>query len=242
MSAIRNASGGAPRHVPRRIALVDATTPEQNADDEAGGVEATVEPLLEDFARAYAVYDGLAHTEGTRMERLPLPRQGAERAALDLSAFDALVLGIALLEKPQVTCIDRIIHAIGGASPRPGIPIYAIASLACADPSRDSSELDILRSRCRQAGLSWGGAVAIGGGDLLAGRLERSPRMGLLRRPASEAVDQLIAIMRSGITVTEAARLPGFGLDQACARERGIIEARCPVPRFIYERMRKRTS
>lgn len=239
MPANGGASSGEPHRAPRRIALIDAAALGRIADGEDDGAEAIVEPLLEDFGHAYAVYDGLAHTRAARMEHTTLPCRDMEQAPLDLSASDALVVGAALPGSPQ---IDRVLRAVEGAAIRPETPVYIIACLACASPSRGASELDALRNRCRHAGLTWGGAVAIGGGDLLAGRLERSPRMGWLRRPASEAVDQLIAVMRSGLTVAEAARLPGFDLDQASAREHGVIEARCPVPRFVYERMRKRTS
>ncbi len=83
--------------------------------------------------------------------------------------------------------------------------------------------LERLRSACRAADVPGGGGIAVGGGLRVSASV-RSPRMGRMRRRRSEAIDMLIAAIRSSCSVNT---LPNQNSSD-------LFIASCPVPRFLY--------
>ena len=98
--------------------------------------------------------------------------------------------------------LDRL-HAAGWAPGAMGV--FGIAITPDRDCGAAIAELEALRSKCGDYGLVWSGGIAAGGGALLC-RLMRCPRLGMWRRPLSEAIDKMIAAVRMGYTLPELAR------------------------------------
>lgn len=87
---------------------------------------------------------------------------------------------------------------------RPGGLLYACI-LDETNGDAAGRHADILEDSCEGAGLTWAGGLVIPASALVPNLLAH-PRMGALRRPISETADDLVAAVRSGLTVPEAAR------------------------------------
>ena len=170
--------------------------------------------LLDDFAEAFTVYARLsaaAHGDPTAsvpaLQRISLPDMSAStQGGLDeTDRFDAVVIGFAA-EYPHAPNISHMVV--------PGTRVYAMCVLAKAAAGDDverrgiDGALGTLAHACRQDDLAWSGCLAVTGADLLP-RLTRSPRMGMFRRPVSEAVDRLILSVRTGSPFASEAVCPG---------------------------------
>ena len=79
----------------------------------------------------------------------------------------------------------------------PGARVYAVCVTGAPDPATAAVALDDLARRCEAAGLRWMGGLAVADGPVVT-HAARSPRMGWRRRRVSEAVDRLVAAIRSG--------------------------------------------
>lgn len=187
--------------LPVRLALVDAGLSDPRA---------CLEHLSHDLLEALDAYE----------HHIPLPAYGAARAidsrVYTLSPADADTARIWASLCEQLHSDERAGHA---RTPL----LYAIA---CADEHgfiQARMALERLGSACRAADVPWGGGIAVGGGLLVTASV-RSPRMGRMRRRRSEAIDMLIAAMRSSCGVST---LPNQNSSD-------LIIASCPVPRFLY--------
>lgn len=192
----------------KRVALVDA---------DAGGEGGAARLMLEDFAdalRAYARMGGAEPPETLWLEPGE-PAWGGRP--------DALVIAFRLRGG---TLPERVGRA-ADAAPGGAVPSYALCCTDGFDAADALPALDALATRC---GAGWRGGVSAGGGALVP-LTARSPRMGTLRRWRSEAVDALVAAVRMGVGVEEAAALTR---DETRRREGGVILARCPLPRPVY--------
>ena len=198
---------------PQRILLVHAKAPADSPEplrehDQAAGL------LLDDFAEAFAVYarlsaagHGNAAATVPVLQRISLSEMSTcARGALDeTDRFDAVVIGFAA-EYPHAPNISHMVV--------PGTRVYAMCVLAKATAGDDMERRGIdgaigtLAHACRQDDLAWSGCLAVTGADLLP-RLTRSPRMGMFRRPVSEAVDRLILSVRTGSPFASEAVCPG---------------------------------
>ena len=119
--------------------------------------------------------------------------------ALDLPDPDALVVALALdLPDPDapIAALSSTLDHLGSGL-LSGSPVYALL----LTPSAQLGSLDhlspALSSTCQAHGLSWNGALVIADAAILPA-LARSPRMGMFRRPVSEAIDRLILALRTG--------------------------------------------
>ena len=159
---------------------------------------ADLEFLLWDLQDAIAAYAQLSGTA------LPRP--------VDLEADDAgcVVDGIVLavddaFDDEAMIAVEQILDRLGNTETR----IYVVILAGSEDAERAHETAVRLRRACRLRDLSWcGGVVICAGGGIAAFR--HSPRMGLLRRPFSEAMDKLVGAVRMGCSV-EYAQLLGGG-------------------------------
>ena len=159
---------------------------------------ADLEFLLWDLQDAIAAYAQLSGTA------LPRP--------VDLEADDAgcVVDGIVLavddaFDDEAMIAVEQILDRLGNTETR----IYVVILAGSEDAERAHETAVRLRRACRLRDLSWcGGVVICAGGGIAA--LRHSPRMGLLRRPFSEAMDKLVGAVRMGCSV-EYAQLLGGG-------------------------------
>lgn len=186
---------------PRRIALVQALP------------DAGLEFLLDDFRAAYAAYSRLAGCELPKFDTLG-PRAGAsiEARAVAKAHDAALVCGSAAKS-------DGIVYACTGTADAedinglarlmgPDTRLHVIFDLPGLDPARADETARELYELCGQCDALWGGGVVFAGGrpfDVL----DASPRMGLSRRPFSEAMDMLVGAARMGCSVRRSQELGG---------------------------------
>lgn len=91
--------------------------------------------------------------------------------------------------------------------------------------------IERLRQACELRRLTWcGGVIACTGSGIAA--LRHSPRMGLLRRPFSEATDKLVGAVRMGCSV-EHAQLLGGGNASSVDTD-GMVHVKPAVPAPIW--------
>ena len=187
----------------------------------AASLDATTRFVLSDLAEAYSAL----HEDGRRGRAVrpevdsELPpachlleirdgyQGGAGAGSAPASAghsepFDALVVALALdlpdSDAPIAALSSTLDHL--GSGLLSGSPVYA-PSLNPIRPARLALDhlSPALSSTCQAHGLSWNGALVIADAAILPA-LARSPRMGMFRRPVSEAIDRLILALRTGST------------------------------------------
>lgn len=173
--------------------------------------EVTLAHLADDLEEALDAYERFATrsawgtpggTRRFRVERVPLGASGP-KAPIEQ------ILGPTAPLAPSLTAPRRL--------------IYAIAASDDASCAPAVSALEALERSCAPHDIAWGGGVAIGGGRLIL-PFAHHPRMGFMRRARSERLDELIAAIRSGCSVSA---LPD-------GAPTGVIAARCPVPAPLY--------
>lgn len=158
---------------------------------------ADLEFLLWDLQDAIAAYARLSGTS--------LPRLVALESDDDGSAADGIVFAAEnALNYEAMSVVEQALDCLGGTETR----VYVVVQADCGSPERAHTVVGHLREACERRGLSWcGGIVACSGNGIAA--LRRSPRMGLLRRPFSEAMDKLVGAIRMGCSIEHAQLLGG---------------------------------
>ena len=195
--------------LPHRVALVNA-----NPSDSHGATRL----IIDDFAEAFEVYARLGAAPGSRVPQLTGFTWNGARAfdPRDLTAFDAVILGYQLhsdgLPSHAVELLDTIEET---RALRSDSLLYAIADTEHYEPRSIEHSFRLLDGFCKRNGIRWSGGLAAGANNLIP-NIAGSPRMGFLRRRLSEATDKLILAVR-------------------CGTDAGTIEARCPLPRFVYK-------
>lgn len=179
---------------------------------------ADLEFLLWDLQDAIAAYAQLSGTA------LPHP--------VDLEADDAgcVADGIVLavddaFDDEAMIAVEQTLDRFGGTGTR----VYAVirATQEGAEQARGAAVR--LHKACERQGQLWCGGVAICAGSGIAA-LRHSPRMGLLRRPFSEAMDKLVGAVRMGCSVEHAQRLGGGNAANVDADGMVCAEPAVPAP------------
>ena len=187
------------RGLPPRVALVNASPRASRS--------ATAR-LLGDLAEALPVYARMAGVDAPE-----LVCATARDAGLP-AGCDAVVLGYPLyVDALPSGLVDLLVRARGELAP--GTRVYALANMGFYEAEQVSPSFSVIEGFCAEAGLCWSGGVAVGAGGMVL-PVARTPRMGMMRRGVSEAVDQLVTALLAGA-------------------DAGAIEARPPVPRFAYK-------
>lgn len=181
---------------------------------------ADLEFLLWDLQDAIAAYARLSGTA------LPRP------VDLKTDDADATVDGIALavedaFDDAAMAAIEQALNRFGDAGTR----VYVVVQAGVDGFVRAHGLIERLRTACDLRDLSWCGGVVVCGGSGIAA-LRRSPRMGLLRRPFSEAMDKLVGAVRMGCSVEHAQRLGGGNAEGIDAN--GMVCATPAVPAPIW--------
>lgn len=125
---------------------------------------------------------------------------GFSAATLDiLSEADAIVLAFPLF----VYCLPGALMAFleswyrcakSRGAPGAGTRVYAIVNCGHAEPEINAEAIRVLANFCRRMGLTWGFAVAVGGGPVVAA----AARLPLLGRSARRAFAAMAAGLESG--------------------------------------------
>ena len=187
---------------------------------------ADLEFLLWDLQDAIAVYARLSGTT------LPSP--------VDLKAddTDATVDGIVLavddaFDDEAMTAVEQILDRLKNTDAR----VYVIVQSLSKNTKQADEALDRLYRACLLRDLPWCDGVVICAGSGIAA-LRHSPRMGLLRRPFSEAMDKLVGAVRMGCSI-EHAQLLGGG-NAGSVDTDGMVRAKPALPTPIWHATIKR--
>lgn len=188
---------------------------------------ADLEFLLWDLQDAIAAYAQLSGTA------LPHP---VDLKANSADTADGIVLAV------EDTPVDEAVADIAKALDRfgdTGTRVYVVVQAACERTEGACMLIERLRQACELRRLTWcGGVIACTGSGIAA--LRHSPRMGLLRRPFSEATDKLVGAVRMGCSV-EHAQLLGGGNASSVDTD-GMVRARPAVPALIWRAIIKRLA
>lgn len=181
---------------------------------------ADLEFLLWDLQDAIAAY---AQLSGTALPR-PIDLEADDAGCV----ADGIVLAIEdVADDETLAAIEQALERFGGTGTR----VYAAIRAAQESAEQARGTAVRLHKACERHDQLWCGGVAIYSGSGFAA-LRHSPRMGLLRRPFSEAMDKLVGAVRMGCSVERAQRLGGAaagGVDTD-----GMIYAKPELPAPIW--------
>ncbi len=185
---------------------------------------ADLEFLLWDLQDAIAAYARLSGTA------LPRP---VNLKANDTGAVDGMVLAVDdVLDDEAMAVVERALECVEGAGTR----VYVVVQADCRSSERAHAVVGHLHEACERRGLSWCGGVIVCTGSGIAA-LRRSPRMGLLRRPFSEAMDKLVGAVRMGCSIEHAQLLGGGNAESVDAD--GMVRAKPALPAPIWHAIMK---
>lgn len=186
---------------------------------------ADLEFLLWDLQDAIAAYARLSGTA------LPRP---VDLEADDAGAVDGIVLAIEdVADDETLTAIEQALERFGGTGTR----VYAAIRAAQEGAKQARGTAIRLHKTCERHDQLWCGGVVVCAGSGIAA-LRHSPRMGLLRRPFSEAMDKLVGAVRMGCSVEHAQRLGGG--NAGSVDDDGMVCAEPAVPALIWRGVLKR--
>lgn len=186
---------------------------------------ADLEFLLWDLQDAIAAYAQLSGTA------LPHP---VDLKANSADAADGIVLAVEdMTDDEAMADIAKALDRFGDTGTR----VYVVVQAACERTEGACMLIERLRQACELRRLTWcGGVIACTGSGIAA--LRHSPRMGLLRRPFSEATDKLVGAVRMGCSV-EHAQLLGGGNASSVDTD-GMVHVKPAVPAPIWRAIIKR--
>lgn len=179
---------------------------------------ADLEFLLWDLQDAIAAYAQLSGTSFPRPVNL-----GTDDAS---SVADGIVFAVEDTPKGKaMAVVEQALDCLGGMKTR----VYVIVQAAYGSAEQAHVVVGRLREACEHRGLSWCGGITVCTGAGIAA-LRRSPRMGLLRRPFSEAMDKLVGAVRMGCSVEHAQRLGGGNAEDVDTDGMVYAEPALPAP------------
>ncbi len=186
---------------------------------------ADLEFLLWDLQDAIAAYAQLSGTV------LPRP---VNLKANDTGVVDGMVLAVDdAFDDEAMSVVEQALDCLGGTETR----VYVVVQAGCGSPERAHAVVGHLREAWARRGLSWCGGIVVCTGTGIAA-LRHSPRMGLLRRPFSEAIDKLVGAVRMGCSIEHAQLLGGGNAGSVDAD--GMVRAKPALPAPIWHAIMKR--
>ena len=188
---------------------------------------ADLEFLLWDLQDAIAAYAQLSGTAFPRLVDLEANDAG--------SVADGIVLAIEdVVDDEALAAIEQAFERFGGAGTR----VYAAIRAAQEGAKQARGTAVRLHKACERHDQLWCGGVVVCAGSGIAA-LRHSPRMGLLRRPFSEAMDKLVGAVRMGCSIEHAQLLGGGNAGSVDADGMVRVEPALPAPiwRAIIKRL-----
>lgn len=183
-----------------------------------------LEFLLWDLQDAIAAYARLSGTA--------LPHQ-VDLKTNDVGAVDGIVLAVDdAFDDEAMTAVEQILDRLGGTGTR----VYAMIQAAQEGAEQARGAAVRLHKACERQGQLWCGGVVICAGSGIAA-LRHSPRMGLLRRPFSEAMDKLVGAVRMGCSIEHAQLLGGGNAGSVDAD--GMVRVKPALPAPIWHAIMK---
>ena len=196
-------------NVPKTLQTIAYISIPDNAD---------LEFLLWDLQDAIAAYARLSGTSLPRPVDLGVNDGGNAADGIVFAVDDAL-------HSETMAAVEQVFDCIESMETR----IYVIVQAAYGSAEQAHVAVGRLREACEHRGLSWCGGVTVCTGAGIAA-LRRSPRMGLLRRSLSEAIDKLVGAVRMGCSVEHAQRLGGGNADDVDTDGMVYAEPALPAP------------
>lgn len=188
---------------------------------------ADLEFLLWDLQDAIAAYTQLSGTA------LPRP---IDLEADDAGAVDGIVLAIEdVADDEAMIAVEQILDRLGNTEAR----VYVVVQALSKNNKQAGEVLGRLYRACILRDLPWCDGVVIYAGSGIAA-LRHSPRMGLLRRPFSEAMDKLVGAVRMGCSIEHAQLLGGGNAGSVDAD--GMVRVKPTVPAPIWRAIIKHLS
>ncbi len=186
---------------------------------------ADLEFLLWDLQDAIAAYAQLSGTT------LPRP---IDLEADDAGVVDGMVLAVDdAFDDEAMIAVEEILDRLGNTETR----VYVVVQALSNNAKQTDEVLDRLYRACILRDLPWcDGVVICAGGGIAA--LRHSPRMGLLRRPFSEAMDKLVGAVRMGCSIEHAQLLGGGNAGSVDAD--GMVRVKPALPAPIWHAIMKR--
>ena len=180
---------------------------------------ADLEFLLWDLQDAIAAYAQLSGTA------LPRP---VDLKANSADAADGIVLAVEdMTDDEAMADIAKALDRFGDTGTR----VYVVVRAACERSEGARMLIERLRQACELRRLTWcGGVIACTGSGIA--KLRHSPRMGILRRPFSEAMDKLVGAVRMGCSVEHAQLLGGGGVSNFDPD--GVITVKPAIPTWLW--------
>lgn len=186
---------------------------------------ADLEFLLWDLQDAIAAYAQLSGTA------LPRP---VDLKANDTGAVDGMVLAVDdAFDDEAMIAVEQILDRLGNTETR----IYVVVQAASKNNKQADEVLDRLHRACILRDLPWRDGIVICAGSGIAA-LRHFPRMGVLRRPFSEAMDKLVGAVRMGCSIEHAQLLGGGNAGSVDAD--GMVRVKPTVPAPIWHVIMKR--
>lgn len=186
---------------------------------------ANLEFLLWDLQDAIAAY---AQLSGAVLPRpIDLEADDADGAA------DGIVLAVDdAFDDEAMIAVEQILDRLGNTETR----VYVVVQALSNNAKQTDEVLDRLYRACILRDLPWcDGVVICAGGGIAA--LRHSPRMGLLRRPFSEAMDKLVGAVRMGCSIEHAQLLGGGNAGSVDAD--GMVRVKPALPAPIWHAIMK---
>ena len=186
---------------------------------------ADLEFLLWDLQDAIAAYAQLSGTA------LPRP---VDLKANDTGVVNGMVFAVDdAFDDEAMIAVEQILDRFGDTETR----VYVVVQALSKNNKQADEVLDHLYRACILRDLPWCGGVVICAGSGIAA-LRHSPRMGLLRRPFSEAMDKLVGAVRMGCSIEHAQLLGGGDADGVDVD--GMVRVKPAVPAPIWHAIIKR--
>lgn len=186
---------------------------------------ADLEFLLWDLQDAIAAYAQLSGTA------LPRP---VDLKANDTGVVNGMVFAVDdAFDDEAMIAVEQALDCFGDTETR----VYVVVQALSKNNKQADEVLDHLYRACILRDLPWCGGVVICAGSGIAA-LRHSPRMGLLRRPFSEAMDKLVGAVRMGCSIEHAQLLGGGDADSVDVD--GMVRAKPAVPAPIWHTIIKR--
>ncbi len=193
---------------------------------------ADLEFILWDLQDAIAAYAQLSGTALPRPVDLGVDDAGCVADGIVLAVDDAF-------DDEAMIAVEQILDRFGGTGTR----VYAVIRAAQEGAEQARGAVVRLHKACERQGQLWCGGVVICAGSGIAA-LRRSPRMGLLRRPFSEAMDKLVGAVRMGCSVEHAQKLGGAATGGADTE--GMVRAEpallTPIWHAVMRRLAKHSN
>lgn len=186
---------------------------------------ADLEFLLWDLQDAIAAYAQLSGTT------LPRP---IDLKADDAGAVDGIVLAVDdAFDDEAMIAVEQILDRLKNTDAR----VYVIVQALSKNTKQADEVLDRLYRACILRDLPWCDGVVVCAGSGIAA-LRHSPRMGLMRRPFSEAMDKLVGAVRMGCSIEHAQLLGGGNAGSVDAD--GMVRVKPALPAPIWHAIMKR--